>query len=145
MNGEQFRAWRLGAELTQEQAAEKFNRTRVTIQNWEASDVALPDYVEHLTRIFSREIKKAREEVKLRLTYVNKPSVWVSSGPDVAIANSETFLKTSLMLRRVYELHRSGVFHHGSAFDEQDILIWDHAELVQEVKSPLPLPPSGET
>lgn len=131
MNGSDFRRWRTGFGLSQQDLADKMGVTRTTIQNWEAQPGEVSTIAANGVKIWDRRL---RQEEPLRgpvtLIYADGPMMLPSHGPRrVAMMQQEAHLSNAAVLCRVQMLAGHPAFYNPFVVEGDDHDLWNMMEL----------------
>jgi len=135
MNGLDFRRWRTGFGLSQQELADKMGVTRTTIQNWEAQSGALTSIVENGVKVWDRRLK---QEEPLRgpvtLIYADGPMMRPSHGRQrVAMMQQEAHQSNAAVLARVQMLASHPRFFAPFVIEEDHHDLWNMMELQRAI------------
>ena len=135
MNGSDFRRWRTGFGLSQQDLADKMGVTRTTIQNWEAQSGDLSTIAANGVKIWDRRL---RQEEPLRgpvtLIYADGPLMLPSQGPQrVAMMQQESHLSNAAVLCRVQMLASHPRFFNPFVMEGDRYDLWNMMELQRAI------------
>ncbi|HEX4112697.1 MAG TPA: helix-turn-helix domain-containing protein [Stellaceae bacterium] len=131
MLASEFKGWRKKLRLTQEEAANRFNVSRITIQNWEAGTTPVPKLVDEAV---AGDMKQASEYGPVMLYYGNVPAVRPKNGfQGVAEMQMEGFANNATALKRVQELWGRPDFSNPFIRDAEGI-VWNFPQLRREME-----------
>lgn len=135
MNGSDFRRWRTGFGLSQQELADKMGVTRTTIQNWEAQPGELSTIAANGVKIWDRRL---RQEEPLRgpvtLIYADGPMMLPSHGPQrVALMQQESHLSNAAVLCRVQMLASHPRFFNPFVIEGERHDLWNMMELQRAI------------
>ncbi|MDE2229300.1 MAG: helix-turn-helix transcriptional regulator [Alphaproteobacteria bacterium] len=135
MNGSDFRRWRTGFGLSQQDLADKMGVTRNTIQNWEAQSGDLSTIAANGVKIWDRRL---RQEEPLRgpvtLIYADGPMMLPSHGPQrVAMMQQESHLSNAAVLCRVQMLASHPRFFNPFVMEGDRYDLWNMMELQRAI------------
>jgi len=135
MDGSDFRRWRMGFGLSQQDLADKMGVTRTTIQNWEAQPGELSTVATNGVKIWDRRL---RQEEPLRgpvtLIYTDGPMMLPSHGPRrVAMMQQESHLSNAAVLCRVQMLAGHPAFYNPFVMEGERHDLWNMMELQRAI------------
>jgi hypothetical protein len=135
MNGNDFRRWRTGFGLSQQELGEKMGVTRNTIQNWEAQSGDLSTIASNSVKIWDRRL---RQEEPLRgpvtLIFADGPMMLPSHGPRrVTMMQQEAHLSNAAVLSRVQMLASHPQFFNPFVLEGERHDLWNMKELQRAV------------
>lgn len=135
MNGSDFRRWRTGFGLSQQDLADKMGVTRNTIQNWEAQLGNLSTVADNGVKVWDRRL---RQEEPLRgpvtLIYADGPLMLPSHGPQrVARMQQEPHLSNAAVLCRVQMLASHPRFYNPFVMEGERYDLWNMMELQRAI------------
>ena len=132
MDGQEFRGWREGNRLTQQQIADKFGVSRNTIQNWENSVSSVPNAVVTSCQIWEERLKQEDpNRGPVTLIYSDGPMFINPYGPrrQPAMMEQEPYVSNAAVLARVQQLWRQDTFHNPFVIEESGASLWNTVEL----------------
>jgi transcriptional regulator with XRE-family HTH domain len=133
MNGLELKKWRELRGYTQERAANEFEVTRATIQNWEYGITAVPVAVELASRLLLRRWKQRPEFGPVTLVYASVPLWATPNGADrLPTLFCRRYSDNNAAFLRVFELRDSSNFFNPLILDETNIVIWSGPQLMEE-------------
>ncbi len=135
MNGNDFRRWRTGFGISQQELADKMGVTRTTIQNWEAQAGELSTIAANAVKIWDRRL---RQEEPLRgpvtLIYADGPMMLPSHGPQrIAMMQQESHLSNAAVLCRVQVLASHPRFFNPFVIEGERHDLWNMMELQRAI------------
>ncbi len=131
MNGEGFKAWRKRMKLTQPEAAEKFQVSRVTIQNWESSETPLSIIIQQGCEIWERRIRQTWPELgPVTLVYSDSPMFVDPYKGGMGMIQHKPFKTNAEALQHVREKWGAADFHNPFILiGEPAVELWNVVEL----------------
>ena len=133
MNGLELKKWRKLLGYTQERAANEFEVTRATIQNWEYEITAVPVAVDLASRQLLRRWKQRPEFGPVTLVYVSAPLWPTSNGADrLPTLFCRRYADNNAAFRGVSELRNSSNFFNPLILDEMNNVVWSGPQLLEE-------------
>jgi hypothetical protein len=136
MTKEEFRQWRQGFGLTQDETAEMFGVTRNTVQNWENGPSALPASIDSLCEIWSDRLRKEIADLgPVTLNYADGPMFVSPYGPRTRMAQlrQEPYATNAAAIARVRKLWHEPGFHGPFIVEKDDKPLWNQVELMRVV------------
>jgi Helix-turn-helix len=132
MNGKEFKAWREGVGLTQQQLADRLKVTRTTIQNWEGEATPIPQAVHISCEIWEARLKQENPDLgPVTLIYSDGPMFVDPYGPRrrLAMMQQEPYPTNTAALARVQQLWGREDFHNAFIIEKSGKPLWNVVEL----------------
>lgn len=132
MNGKEFKAWREGVGLTQQQLADRLKVTRTTIQNWEGEATPIPQAVDMSCEIWEARLKQENPDLgPVTLIYSDGPMFVDPYGPRrrLAMMQQEPYPTNTAALARVQQLWGQEDFHNAFIIEKSGKPLWNVVEL----------------
>ena len=132
MNGKEFKAWREGVGLTQQQLADRLKVTRTTIQNWEGEATPIPQAVHMSCEIWEARLKQENPDLgPVTLIYSDGPMFVDPYGPRrrLAMMQQEPYPTNTAALARVQQLWGREDFHNAFIIEKSGKPLWNVVEL----------------
>lgn len=131
MNGNDFRRWRTGYGLSQQELGDRMGVTRTTIQNWEAQTGELSTMASNCVKIWDRRL---RQEEPLRgpvmLIYADRPMMLSSEGSgQERMLQHESHSSNAAALCRAQMLSGQSSFHNPFVLEGEAHDLWNMMEL----------------
>lgn len=137
MNGKEFKTWRGRFGLIQQDVADKFRVTRMTVQNWESSaDKTIPAAVEMYCDVWEARLKQETPDLgPVTLVYSDGPMFVNPFGPRqrLAMMHQEPYSTNAWALARVQRLWGREDFHNPFILEESGKPLWNAVELARVV------------
>ncbi len=136
MNGKEFKAWREGVGLTQQQLADRLKVTRTTIQNWEGEATPIPQAVDMSCEIWEARLKQENPDLgPVTLIYSDGPMFVDPYGPRrrLAMMQQEPYPTNTAALARVQQLWDREDFHNAFIIEKSGKPLWNVVELERVV------------
>lgn len=136
MDAKGFRAWREQFGLTQEEVAEKFNVTRMTVQNWESGARPISPALEMGCGVWTERLQQEDpERGPVALVYSNGPMFINPYGPrrPLAMMQHENYQTNAAALARVQKLWNRDDFQNPLIMEESGKQLWNVVELERVV------------
>ena len=133
MNGFELKKWRKLLGYTQERAANEFEVTRATIQNWEYRITAVPVVVDLASRQLLRRWKQRPDFGPVTLVYARAPLWSTPNGADrLPTLFCRRYSNNNAAIREVSELRNSSNFFNPLILDETNNVVWSGPQLLEE-------------
>lgn len=136
MNGIEFKLWRARHNLTQAEAASKFNVTRGTVQNWEATTGPLSRLIEQNCNIWSDRLTQIRPDFgPVTLIYADGSMFRSAYAPSrTPTMVQEPFATNALAVARALDLWGKEGFFNPFILAEGGHVLWNFVQLQRVVK-----------
>ncbi len=132
MTKEEFRKWRDGFGLIQDDLAKIFGVTRTTIQNWENGATSLPPTIEDLCAVWGERLTKQIPNYgPVVLCYADGEMFVNPYGPrrKLAMLQHEPFPTNAAAVARVRRLWNSAQFYNPFILTDKGKFLWNEIEL----------------
>lgn len=136
MNAKEFKRWREGVGVTQQQIAERMGVSRTTIQNWEGAATPIPQAVEMSCKIWEARLKQENPDLgPVTLVYSDGPMFVDPYGPRrrPAMMQQEPYPTNTAALARVQQLWNRADFHNPFIIEQSRTPLWNVVELERVV------------
>ncbi|WP_271526925.1 MULTISPECIES: helix-turn-helix domain-containing protein [unclassified Bradyrhizobium] len=135
MNAAEFKAWRQGLGLTQQDAVDRLDVSRTTIQNWENS-TPIPQTVDIRCKVWEHRFRQENPAIgPLTLIYSDAPMFVDPYGPRrrLAMIQQEPHPTNAAVLARVQQLAGQPNFHNPFVVAADQSTLWNLPELARVI------------
>jgi DNA-binding XRE family transcriptional regulator len=133
---EEFREWRKGFGLTQDDVAKRFGVSRNTVQNWEGGASSMPAMLSDICAVWTERLEKERPELgPVILCYSDGPMFVNPYGPQrkLAMLQHESYPTNAAAVARVRLLWNKPDFHGPFILEKSGKFLWNQVELTRVV------------
>lgn len=132
MNANEFKVWREGFKLTQEDVAQKFRVSRTTVQNWETGTNPITQAVEMGCEIWTPRLRQEDPDLgPVTLIYTDGPMFVDPYGPPqpAATIRQESHPSNAAAVARVQKLSGRAGFCDPLIIEKPSRPLWNSVEL----------------